>query len=307
MNINSFIDVFLEMMSAERGSCKNTIESYRLDLSQAAEFLTKPITEITQQDIEKYISFLNKKFAKTSISRKISALKQFFNFLLTEKNIHTDPTRLIELPKTSKPLPSFLTTTEIDNLRAEIAKDETNAGVRMMAFVEILAGSGLRVSEIISLNSNALQSTETSTGKGYYLIVRGKGDKERIAPLTNRTVDVLNNYLKIRESFITDKLNRKQAAALFPSSAKQGFITRQQLASLLKQYAIKAGIDPEKISPHVLRHSFATNILEKGIDLRVLQEILGHSDISTTQVYTHINPARMRNFIEQNHPLANKK
>lgn len=307
MNINSFIDVFLEMMSAERGASKNTLESYRLDLNQAASFFKKPVNEITQDEVEKYISSLNKKFAKTSISRKISALKQFFNFLLTEKSISSDPSRLIELPKVSKPLPSFLTAKEIDILRTEITKDQTASGIRMLAFLEILAGSGLRVSEIIALNFNALQSTETNSGKGYFLLVKGKGDKERIAPLTNKAVEAIDNYLKIRESFITDKLNRKQALAMFPSKSKQGYITRQQLASLLKQYAIKANIDPEKISPHVLRHSFATNILEKGIDLRVLQEILGHSDISTTQVYTHINPARMRNFIEQNHPLAKNK
>jgi integrase/recombinase XerD len=307
MNVKSFIDSFLEMMLAERGASKNTIESYRLDLSQAAEFFKQPVNEINQKDIEKYISVLNKNFAKTSISRKISALKQFFNFLLTEKNISSDPTRLIELPKANKSLPSFLTPSEIENLKNEITKDKTNAAIRMLAFIEILAGSGLRVSEIISLNFNSIQSSNTENGKSYFLIVKGKGEKERIAPLTNNAVAAINEYFKIRESFITDKHNRKQMAALFPSKSKQGFITRQQLASLLKQHAIKAGIDPEKISPHVLRHSFATNILEKGIDLRVLQEILGHSDISTTQVYTHINPARMRNFVEQNHPLANKK
>ena len=313
MRLSDHIDSFLEMMAAERGSSKNTIDSYKKDLEQAAEyFATQPVSEITSDNIRKFISSISGRFAKASIGRKISALKQFFSFLKSEKEISEDPTRLIELPKKDKLLPNFLTEAEIAAIIDAARKDENPQGYRIWAFVEILAGSGLRVSEIISLKKNNIQTTEVEGKKYNYLMVRGKGDKERIAPLTEASINAIDQYLAHWESFLSpaQKLKNKSFSGeswLFPSKGKTGHITRQQLANILKLYAAKAGIDPGKISPHVLRHSFATNILQKGIDLRVLQEILGHSDISTTQIYTHINSAKMKSFVEQNHPLSRNK
>ncbi len=313
MLLSDYTDSFLEMMSAERGSSKNTVDSYRNDLEQAAGFFSKKdIRDISQEDIRKFITSISGSFAKSTVSRKISALKQFFGFLKSEKEISEDPTRLIELPKKDKLLPNFLTTAEIGAIIDATNNDKKPGGTRMRAFIEILAGSGLRVSEIISLKKNNIQSTEVEGTKRYFLLVKGKGEKERIAPLTNSAIEAINEYMNIWESFLTpaQQVKAKMASGdfwLFPSKGKAGYISRQQVANLLKLYASLAGVDPSKISPHVLRHSFATNILQKGIDLRVLQEILGHSDISTTQVYTHINSAKMKQFVEQNHPLAKKK
>lgn len=312
MRLNERIEPFLEMMAAERGSSKNTMESYKRDLEQAAEYFSeKSVNEILFEDITKFLSSISKKYSKSSISRKISALKQFFGFLKSEKDLSEDPTRLIELPKKDKLLPKFLTETEISSIIEVIKNDQNSRGYRMLAFMHILSGSGLRVSEIIALKKNNIQTSIVDGMKHQYLMLKGKGDKERIAPLTNDAILSINQYIVVWEEFLTksQKLKYKNFSGdswLFPSKGKTGHITRQQVANLLKTYAIKAGLDPEKISPHILRHSFATNILEKGIDLRVLQEILGHSDISTTQIYTHINSAKMRGFIERHHPLAKK-
>ncbi len=296
-------------MAAERGASKNTVESYRLDLEQFAGHEKKDISAITAEDVTVYIAAISRRFAKSSLSRKISALKQFFSFLKSEKMIAEDPTRLIELPKKDKVLPKFLTEAEVAALKQEALKDGDAQGFRIALFIDILAGSGLRVSEIISLKKNSIQNTIVEGKKHYFLLVKGKGDKERIAPLTAAAIESLEKYLVHWEEFLTESQKARLKAIaggswLFPSKGKQGYITRQQLANLLKNYAIRAGIDPEKISPHVLRHSFATNILEKGMDLRVLQEILGHSDISTTQIYTHINISKIKDFVGKNHPLA---
>jgi integrase/recombinase XerD len=235
-----------------------------------------------------------------------------FGFLKSEKEISEDPTRLIELPKKDKLLPNFLTEAEISAMISAASSDENPQGYRMLTFIEILSGSGLRISEVITLKKANIQSTEVEGKKHHYLLIRGKGDKERIVPLSQTSVEYINKYLSVWDSFLTEvqKLKNRSFAGdawLFPSKGKAGHITRQQVANLLKSYAIKAGLDPARISPHVLRHSFATNILQKGIDLRVLQEILGHSDISTTQIYTHINPSRMKSFVDQYHPLNREK
>jgi integrase/recombinase XerD len=312
MLANNYIEMFLEMMQAERASSKNTIESYKKDLEQFSEYFSgKKIEDITSSDIRNFISYLSKNFSKSSISRKISACKQFFGFLKSEKEINEDPTRLIELPKKEKNLPNYLTEEDILKIKQTATLENNEKGLRVAVFIEILAGSGLRVSEIISLKKSNIQSTEHNNKKHYFLLIKGKGEKERIAPLSFNSYEVINEYLKHYEAFLTLEQKAKYSLNkgdfwLFPSKSKQGYITRQQVANLLKEYSLKAGLDPNKISPHVLRHSFATNILQKGLDLRVLQEILGHSDISTTQIYTHINASKMQNFLIKNHPLAKK-
>ncbi len=301
------------MMRAERGSARNTIDSYKKDLEQAADFLgSKDVATMIPQDISGFISYNSKNYSKSSICRKISALKQFFRFLKSENLIKEDPTRLVELPKKDKLLPDFLTDIEVAALLSEAERDKDPRGYRMVALIKILAGSGLRISEVISLKKNNIQSSVIDGATQNYLLIRGKGDKERIAPLPDSSYQAIRKYLEFREEFLTpvQKLKDKNFAGdswLFPSKSKAGHITRQQVANMLKLYAIKAGMDPDKISPHILRHSFATNILQKGLDLRVLQEILGHSDISTTQIYTETNPVRMKSFVEKHHPLAKKQ
>jgi integrase/recombinase XerD len=310
MSLNDHIGSFLEMMSAERGSSRNTIESYKRDLDQFARFDPgSNIEDIKSEHIADFISAISKNYSKSSICRKISALKQFFGFLKSEGLISHDPTHLLEQPRKDRLLPDFLTQGEIGALIAEAEKDNDPKGYRMVAFISILSGSGLRVSEIISLKKNNIQTTVVNGAKHNYLLIRGKGDKERIAPLSDETYHAIIRYLGVWESFLTGSQKLKDRTFignswLFPSKGQSGHITRQQVANLLKSYALRAGIDSEKISPHVLRHSFATNILQKGLDLRVLQEILGHSDISTTQIYTQTNPVRMKNFVEKHHPLA---
>ncbi len=298
-NLTSCLDDFLEMMRSERSSSNNTIESYNRDLNDFIEFIGLSAVETIDINlIRKYVSVLAKKYSKASISRKISAIKQFFEFLFSEKIIETNPARLLELPRKERKIPKFLTEVEIDKILVVASNKQDYESLRISLIVNILAGSGLRVSELVSLKLNSIQKTVIEGESHYFFQFVGKGDKERIAPITNQTLKALDKYIPLLE---------KGNLLLFPSKKGENkTITRQQVGNLLKKFALLADIDPEKISPHILRHSFATNILNKGIDLRSLQEILGHSDISTTQIYTHINLPQLKNFIEENHPLSDK-
>lgn len=311
-SLTSVIDSFLGSLAFERNASPNTLESYKRDLLSFSENLGKvDISEITTEIILDYISSLSGEYKATSISRKISAIRQFFGFLASEKIIYKDPARLIDLPKKAKNLPKFLTTQEIENIKKAAQEEISNPQAkRVLAFLEILSSSGLRISEAVSLKETDIQKINYQGSNKNFLIVRGKGNKERIVPLSDKTMSVLKDYLEVRKEFLDENNGRiiDDKKFLFPSKrAELGHISRQQAANLIKEYAIKANIDPKKISPHILRHSFATNILEKGIDLRVLQEILGHSDISTTQIYTHTNVGKLKRFVEENHPLSKRK
>lgn len=298
-NLTSFIDGFLNSLVAEKTASKNTLESYQRDLEQLPKnLLNKHPVQISETDLKKYINSLSSDFKTNTICRKISSLRQFFHFLASEEIIEISPARTLEFPKKEKLLPKFLTPEEINLILDEAQKENSLKATMVNVLIEILKGSGLRVSEVISLKRNSIQNFNNKP----FLLVKGKGSKERITPLTKSTIEAINNYIKILE---TDE-RFKKSVYLFPSRAKSGFVTRQQAANLIKEYALKAGIEAEKISPHVLRHSFATNLLQKGMDIRVLQEILGHSDISSTQIYTHTNIQKMSQFIQKNHPLANK-
>jgi integrase/recombinase XerD len=307
-NLN-LLEKFLETLSSERNASDNTIESYKRDLS--AFIASKAVGDVTKADtsqIRKYISNLHREYAKSTISRHISAIRQFYVFLASESVISNNPARLIELPKKDKNLPKFLTERELDNIREFAREENSPMSKRFLVIFEILVGSGLRVSEVIGLKVNAIQKLDKNGRTNYFLMVKGKGGKERVTPLTSNTANSLEEYLGIIDYFLPSGIKPQQNIWLFPSKkkSKAGYITRQQAANIIKEFACKAGINPEKVSPHVLRHSFATNILQKGMDIRVLQEILGHSDISTTQIYTHTNQERLKNFIEKHHPLAKK-
>lgn len=302
------IELFLEMMAAERGASLNTISSYKRDLVDVDSFLSKKSVEIekaSSEEIRDYLVYLQKAgMSPSTAARRLSAIKQFFQFLYSENIRKDNPTIIIDSPKLGKQLPKSLSMTEVELLLKHAHDDTSPEGLRLSAILEILYASGLRVSELVGLKLSALQY-ETGTRRiKPLLIVRGKGNKERVVPLNKSAIDALSEYISIREIFV--KLS-KDSPWLFPSGGKGGHLTRQRLGQLLKQLAINSNIDPERISPHVLRHSFATHLLNNGADLRTIQEILGHSDISTTQIYTHIAKERLKSIVELHHPLAKKK
>jgi integrase/recombinase XerD len=306
--MQNYISLFLDMLSAERNASKNTIEGYQRDLNNFAEFLAgADISQTSADDIRSFLKYLeSEQLKKSTIARKLSALKQFFNFLMVEKYISKNPCKVIESPRKDKKIPKFLTDEEVEQLVNVASEDNSAKGLRLQLILSLLYATGLRVSELVGLRQNMLYKKVIDNVEYHYFIIRGKGDKERIVPVEGATLAILTEYLN---SIKTDDKKQSKNDYIFASSSKTAnkAITRHQVANILKACALKAGINPEKISPHIMRHSFATNLLENGMDLRMLQEILGHADISTTQIYTHINPARLKNFVEENHPLANKK
>ena len=297
-----YIDQFIEMLASERGSALNTLESYRRDLTYCASFLKERSTSIEQakpEALRDYMNFLyDRGMVSSTISRHISALKQFFQFLIAEEICKEDPTSLLSRPKKHKPLPKILTEEEIILLLEAAAADASAEGDRLEALLEILYASGLRVSELISLEHDAvLQAEET-------LIVKGKGDKERMVPLSSYAIKALEKYLKVRREFVP---HQGASRWLFPSYGKSGHLTRQRFGQLLKGLAVQAGLDPDRISPHVIRHAFATHLLNGGADLVSVQNMLGHADISTTQIYTHVMHQKLQQVIQECHPLSQKK
>lgn len=297
------IENFLEMLASERGSAKNTLDSYRLDLESLLEFSgKKPIEELMLNDLRDFIIYLRKQeYSPRSINRKISALKQFFQFLVSENLIKDSPAIELELLKQQKKIPKMLEEKEIDQLFDYLSVQTTPEGIRLNAMIAILYSAGLRVSELVSLKLN---NFEYERGKINSIFkVTGKGNKERISILNQRALNALANYLEIRDFFISIK-SREKCLWLFPSASKEGYLTRNRFGQLLKEASLNVGIDPQAVSPHVLRHSFATHLLANGADLRSIQELLGHSSIATTQIYTHISNKQLKNIIEKHHPLS---
>jgi len=290
------------MMAAERGASANTIASYGRDLRDLNKFINKKfagksIETVDTETLKSYMGYIVKKrFAPSTSARRISSVKQFYSFLYEDRVRSDDPATALDAPKRGRSLPKHFSLAEVDKLLATAHKNQSEEGLRLTAMLEVLYASGLRVSELVSLKRAAIQQA----GGAYFVLVKGKGKKERLVPLNPSAIKAINEYLKL--------LNKEQNNPwLFPSRGAEGYITRQRLGQLLKELAINANIDPGKISPHVLRHSFASHLLAGGMDLRVLQELLGHSDISTTQIYTHISDERLKNLVERNHPLARKK
>lgn len=292
----ALIDSFLEMMAAERGAARNTLESYARDLRDLTSFLTqrkRSFEAATKSDIDAYIVSLSKRgLAAPSVARKISSLRQMFHFLFTENIRADDPATALETPSLKRGLPKSLTRQDIDTLLA-LAHSEDDP--RMAAMLELLYASGLRVSELVTLPAAALRKV---TGDVAFMVIRGKGNKERMVPLHKTAIEAVQAYRKT--------LKDEDSPWLFPSHGKQGHMTRQHFALQLKGLASRAGLDPDIISPHTLRHSFASHLLSGGADLRVIQELLGHSDISTTQIYTKVEQERLHALVHAHHPLAKK-
>ena len=294
------VDAFLEMLAAERGSARNTLEAYRRDLSDFATFLKGRGHAPEDADVAAIRAYLARLsgagMAPGTTARRLSALGQFFHFLFDEGLRDDDPSASIDRPRRGRTLPKFLGEEEVGSLLAAARVRPGAEGMRLMALLEVLYATGLRVSELVGLPLTAF------TGDGEMLIVRGKGDKERMVPLGEPARQALTAYMAMRAEFLGRE--GKASKWLFPSRSAQGYLTRARFGQILKQVADKAGIDRRRVSPHVLRHSFASHLLAHGADLRSLQQLLGHADIATTQIYTHVLEERLKSLVKQSHPLA---
>lgn len=285
------IDRFLEMMAAERGAARNTLAAYRRDLEQASRFAKGRLAQADAAMLRRIMADY-RSLAASSAARKLSALRQFFAFLADEGERADNPALDIARPATRRPLPRVLTHDDVERLFAQAGEEAAGeappaAAVRQLLLLELLYGSGLRASELVSLPRRAV------AGERAFLIVRGKGDKERLVPLSDRARDALDRWLPLAGA---------GSPWLFPSG--KGHLTRVRLFQLLRDLAARAGLDPAAISPHVLRHAFATHLLEGGADLRALQLMLGHADIATTEIYTHVDSRRLVELVNRRHPLA---
>ena len=296
------IDSFLEMMIAERGASQNTIDAYLRDLTDFEHFLkreNKTLEGAQADDIRLFlVSEQMAGFSARTQARHLSALSQFFRFLFSE-NIRSDnPMVGIDVPKIGRPLPKYLSPEDVLLLIETAQKKKDKKHIRLVALLEVMYAAGLRVSELVCLPLSSVKKDADT------LIVMGKGSKERMVPLNTAAQKAISDYLFYRKEFLPKK--EKESIFLFPSSSQSGHITRDSFLKSLKNIAVKAGISPSKVSPHVLRHSFASHLLAGGVDLRSLQQMLGHQDISTTQIYTHVLEEKLKNLMESKHPLAKK-
>jgi integrase/recombinase XerD len=294
------------MMAAERAAAANTLKAYARDLADAEGHLTPrgvDLASATAEDVEAYFIQLGARgLSPATAARRRAAVRQFYRFVLGERWRADDPSRRVDAPKKGRPLPKVLTRAEVDALIAAAAAKDGAAGLRLAALIETIYASGLRVSEAVSLTL-AMVARDPA-----YLMVRGKGGKERLAPLNGPARTAIKAYLEVRQSFLSKlvKEGDKPNPWLFPSRGQAGRLTERRFAQLLDEAARDAGVDPAKVSPHVLRHAFATHLLEGGADLRVVQTLLGHADIATTQIYTHVAEDRLREVVETKHPMARR-
>jgi integrase/recombinase XerD len=301
------VESFLEMQSAERGARRNTLLAYERDLADAAEHLAPAtLRRADAPTLEAYCAGLARRgLTPATTARRMSALRQFYRFLLLENIRADDPSARLEAPKRGRRLPKTLSLGEIEALIAATAGPDAATAARDRALVEILYASGLRVSELVGLPLRAAPRPGVS-----FVTVIGKGGKERVAPLHDRALAALADYLAVRESLLPKATGARERANrwLFPSAtAADGRLSRQRINQILHECAGRAGLDPEHVTPHVLRHAFATHLVENGADLRTVQTLLGHADIATTQIYTHVAEGRLRTLVHTRHPLAKPK
>ena len=296
------------MAAAERGLARNSIDAYRRDLACFAAYLASSGVTLVEADTASIRRFVAEQrrsgVAARTASRRLSCLRQFYRFLLTDGRRDDDPTAPVDSPTLPRTLPGVLSEEEVERLLGAAWPDEDAAemsskreadGLRLRAMIELLYGSGLRVSELVSLPLHAV-SAETQS-----LLVRGKGDKERLVPLGVPARRALDAYLAVRDRHLADSASSRW---LFPSRGASGHLTRHRLAQMLKALAQAAGIEPSRVSPHALRHAFASHLLAHGADLRAVQKMLGHADIATTEIYTHVLDERLKRLVEAGHPLA---
>lgn len=295
------IGAFLEMMSAERGAAKNTIDAYRRDLSDYGGFVLGRGQTLLSADREAVTSYLDslksQGLSASSSARRLSAIRQFHRFLCADNLRGDDPTRIVASPKSRRALPKVLSVAEVDKLlttaeseaNKEASAQKQAGALRLYVLLELLYATGMRVSELVSLRRSMVMR-DTS-----FITVTGKGNKERVVPLNDRARDAIKTYVATLEP----------GPFLFPATGAEGYLSRQVFARDLKGLAGRAGISSARVAPHVLRHAFASHLLAGGADLRVVQMLLGHADISTTQIYTHVLDEKLRTLVETHHPLAN--
>ena len=291
-------EAFLEMMVVERGASLNTRNAYRRDLEVFATRVVQAGGVIEAADTEMIRAHMGAlgRSGRTlaTMARSLSVLRQFFRFLVAEGIRADDPCAGIDSPRRGRPLPKILSETEVERLLVAARSKSGWKGIQLVALVELLYATGLRVSELVGLPIGGLARDRT------VIVVRGKGGKERMVPLGAPAVKALTAYQAVRKVF----MGGGGAPWLFPSRASTGHLTRQRFLQLLKALAMDAGLDPTKVSPHVLRHAFASHLLAHGADLRSVQQMLGHADIATTQIYTHVLQARLKHLVDVHHPLA---
>lgn len=289
------IEAFLEMMAVERDASVHTLSAYARDLNDAEESLAAGLMAADETSVETWFSDLSRRgLSPATQARRRSVVRQFYRFALSEGWRGDDPSRRLDAPRQGRALPRTLDRNEVERLIAAATAREGAAGARLICLMELAYASGLRVSELLGLKVQAVRRDPA------FVIVRGKGGKERLAPLNDPARAAVKAWLTLRD---TDKAHA-DSPWLFPSTGKSGHLTPRRFAQLLDQSAVDAGIDPARVSPHVLRHAFATHLLEGGADLRVVQTLLGHADIATTQIYTHVATDRLTHVMKSKHPLA---
>lgn len=305
------IDAFLEMLGAERGAAANTLDAYRRDLEDFNAFLSRRgvmLEAASRADISAYFQAASESGLKpASRARRLSSVRQLCKFLLAEGHIENDPTHGHAGPRKERALPKTLNVAEVDLLITTAARRADTAtgrellrAVRLHCLIEVLYATGMRVSELVSLPRAVLCADPRM------LTVKGKGGRERLVPLNAAARTALDRYLQLG-SGAEDGISATVATRwLFPSRSAQGHLTRQRFGQDLKELALEAGLDADRISPHVLRHAFASHLLDRGADLRAVQQLLGHADISTTEIYTHVLEERLKKLVEEHHPLAKK-
>jgi integrase/recombinase XerD len=307
-------NLFLDMLAAEQGAGNNTLDAYRRDLTDFSEFLGhsgQDFAGAQTQGLRDYLADLDARgFKSSSVARRLSAMRHLFRFLLNERIRSDDPAAILSGPKRGRGLPKVLTISDVDRLLVhakalttapEVSAPQRLRALRLYCLLEVLYATGLRVSELVSLPRSAARRDARM------IVVRGKGNKERLVPLNEPSRQAMADYLAAIEALKPEKKkNAANSKWLFPSSGESGHLTRQHFARDLKELAAAAGLAPRLVSPHVLRHAFASHLLHNGADLRIVQTLLGHTDISTTQIYTHVVEERLKSLVRDLHPLAEK-
>ncbi len=313
-NLNPLVDSFLDMLTTERGAALNTRHAYWRDLADVSLYLrskrNSDIDKATAEDLKAYLKDLSEKvhskgnnkakIAVRTVARRLSALRQFYRFTVSENVRKDDPTSTIESPKQGRTLPKTLSETDVNLLIKTAAAGGGPESTRLVCLLEMLYATGLRVSELVGLPMSAI-------GQGYqFLIISGKAGRERMVPLSDPAQKAVKKYLDVRKQFVgSDEQKARQEKWVFPSrTSDSGHLTRQRFAQLLKDLARAAGLEEGKVSPHILRHAFATHLLSNGADLRSVQKMLGHADIATTQIYTHIVGDKLKKTVKDKHPLS---
>jgi len=296
--MNRSVEAFIEMMAAERGAAVNTLDAYRRDLAHYMSFLARRGVDPVEVGADLLRDWLGEQAARGLSSRtqarRLSCISQFHAFLVAEGRRRDDPTLLVDAPRLRRPLPKILSVEEVSTLLAAARATPGDDGVMVTALLETLYASGLRVSELVGLPDAAVARDPAM------LLVRGKGNKERMVPLSDPARAALTAWRQVRAA----KLGKATSPWLFPSRGRDGHLTRSGFARMLARVALAAGIDPIRLSPHVLRHAFASHLLAGGADLRMVQQMLGHADIATTEIYTHVQAERLVRLVQEHHPLA---